>query len=125
MKPEIVTPNDLEGDETTPGIVRRPVFKTETTVMAQSFIEAETTTGWHHHGDRDAYGYMLEGQGVIEYGPEGRESFELRPPLFFHVPAGLVHRETVSPGQDAEVVVNFVGSGPVVVNVDGPESANE
>ena len=40
---------------------------------------------------------------------------------FFHVPAGLVHRD-LNPSKDRElVVVNIlVGSGPAVINVDSP-----
>lgn len=122
MTAEIVTPDELEADESTPGIVRKTVFRTGNNVMVQSHIAADTKTGWHHHGDRHAYGYMMQGHGVIEYGPGGRESLELSAPLFFHVSPGTVHREIISPDEDAVVVVSFVGSGPVAVNVEGPET---
>lgn len=120
MTVDLRTPGELTGEESTPGIVRQPIFETDRTVMARSRIERGTTTGWHHHGDRDAYGYLLAGGATIEYGPGGRERDELETPMFFHVPAGTVHRETVTSDEDATVVVNFVGSGPVVTNVDGP-----
>lgn len=120
MTVEVVGPEDLEADESTPGIVRRPVFHTDETVMAHSSIEAGTETGWHHHCDRDAYGYVLEGAGVIEFEDDGLERLEFAAPAFFHVPAGTVHRETITADRVAKVVVNFVGSGPVVENVEGP-----
>jgi quercetin dioxygenase-like cupin family protein len=122
MTVELRRPEEVSGEESTPGIVRKPIFRTERTVMAKSHIESGTSTGWHHHGDRDAYGYLLEGGGTIEYGPGGRERHELHAPMFFHVPAGTVHRETITSDDDAVVVVNFVGEGPVAINVDGPET---
>lgn len=120
MTVEIVTPGELAAEESTPGIVRETVFRTENNVMVQSHIDGGTTTGWHHHGDRHAYGYLLQGQAVIEFGPGGRESDELSAPCFFQVSPGTVHRELISPDEDAVVVVNFVGSGPVAVNMEGP-----
>lgn len=66
MSVEIVLPDEVEGDESTPGIVRKTVFETENNVMVYSQVAEDTTTGWHHHCDRHAYGYMLHGQGAIE-----------------------------------------------------------
>lgn len=122
MTVQIVAPDEVEADESTPGIVRKTVFQTENNVLVQSQIDGDTKTGWHHHGDRHAYGYMMQGHGVIEYGPAGRESRELNAPLFFHISPGTVHREVISPGEDAVVLVSFVGSGPVAVNLEGPEA---
>lgn len=120
MTVELVAPDELEGDESTPGIVRETVFRTENNVMVRSEIDAGTETGWHHHCDRHAYGYILAGEVVIEYGDEDPERREISAPMFFHIGPGKVHRETILPGEDAEVVVNFVGSGPLVENVEGP-----
>jgi quercetin dioxygenase-like cupin family protein len=119
---DLVDPDEIEGDESTPGIVRKILFETETNVMVRSHIDGGTTTGWHHHGDRHAYGYFERGHAVIEYGPEGNQSRELSAPRFFHISPGVVHRELISPDEDAAVVVSFVGSGPVVVNLDRPGS---
>jgi quercetin dioxygenase-like cupin family protein len=119
MSVEIVPPDELEGDESTPGIVRKTVFETDNNVMVYSRVAGNTTTGWHHHCDRHAYGYILQGQGAIEYGSGGSERFELSAPLFFHIPPGTVHREITD--TEMEVVVSFVGSGPLFENVEGPE----
>lgn len=116
--PEIVRPADLDAIETTPGIVRRVVFEHPELVMGQSTIARNTTTGWHHHGERDVYGYIVRGEGLFEYEDGGPISG--RGPAFFHVPAGTVHRETNTGDEEMVVAACFVGSGPVVVNVDDP-----
>jgi mannose-6-phosphate isomerase-like protein (cupin superfamily) len=120
MSVEIVPPDEVEGDESTPGIVRKTVFETDDNVMVYSRVAGDTTTGWHHHCDRHAYGYILRGQGAIEYGSGGSERLELDAPLCFHIPPRTVHREITE--TDTEVVVSFVGSGPLVENVEDPTS---
>lgn len=119
MSVEIISPDELDGDESTPGIVRKTVFETETNVMVHSVVQADTTTGWHHHCDRHAFGYAVRGQGAIEYGAERRDRLELDGPLCFHISPGTVHREITD--TEMEVVVCFVGAGPLVENVAGPE----
>ena len=120
MSVEIVQPAEVEGDESTPGIVRKTIFETDHNVMVYSRVAEDTTTGWHHHCDRHAYGYILHGQGVIEYGPDGSNRLELNAPLCFHISPRMVHREITK--TDMEVIVSFVGSGPLFENVEGPKS---
>lgn len=117
-----VSPDALDGEESTPGVVREPVFETGNNVMIRSRVDAGTTSGWHHHGERQAYGQLLQGTARVEYGPDGRETMTCSAGDFFTIEPGVVHRDIVEPGEDAIVVVSFVGSGPVVVNVDGPGS---
>lgn len=120
MTVELRSPEGLDGAKSTPCIVRYPIFETETTVMANSHIHPGTTTGSHHHGDRETYGHLLSGEATIEHGPEARERDDLQAPSFFHVHARPVHCETVTSDEAATVVVAFVGSGPVGTNGDGP-----
>lgn len=118
MSVEIITPDELEGDESTPGIVRKTVFERDNNVMVYSRVAENTTTGWHHHCDRHAYGYVLRGEGAIEY-RSGGDRLELNAPLFFNISPGTVHREITD--TEMEVVVSFVGAGPLFENVEGPE----
>jgi len=122
MTVEVVSPEEVAADESTPGVVRKTVFETENAVMVQSHIEGGTTTGWHSHGDRHVYGYIVEGAGAVEYGPDGDEPRECSAGEYFYIPPGTVHRDITPPDTDAVVLVCFVGSGPVVVNVDGPDA---
>lgn len=118
---QFVTPDAVEADESTPGLSRQVIFETDNTVMVKSSVESGTSTGWHHHCNRDAYGYLLTGRGSVEFGAAGNQHRELSAPLCFHIPPGSIHREIAE--TDMEVIVNFVGTGPLFENVDGPESA--
>lgn len=120
--PVAVTPDELEVADDTPGIERKVAFQTPETVMVEARVAGSVETGWHHHGDRHVFGYLVEGRAILEYGPGGRERLEGTAPGFFHIPPGVVHRD-VNPAEEEQlVIINFVGSGPLVVNVDGPEA---
>lgn len=118
MTTEFVRTDEIPADESTPGLSRQVVFQTDDNVMVKSSVESDTATGWHHHCERHAYGYIIKGRGVVESGPGGSERREVRAPLFFHISPGTIHREIAD--TDMEVVVNFVGSGPLFENVEGP-----
>lgn len=120
MTVEIVSPDELETDESTPGIARETVFETEHNVMVRSTVAGGTTTGWHHHGDRHAYGYVIEGSASVEYGPAGEQTDRASSGDFFYVAPGTVHRELNPTDEEAVVLVSFVGTGPLVENVEGP-----
>jgi uncharacterized RmlC-like cupin family protein len=84
--------------------------------------EPGMVSGWHHHGDYETSIYVVTGQVRMESGPGGGDVVEAGPGDFFYVPPGAVHREG-NPGDDeAHLIVVRAGSGPPVVNVDGPAS---
>lgn len=87
--------------------------------------EAALAGGWHHHGDRDSYIYVLRGALAIEFGPGGRERIEAGAGDFIFNPARMVHREITAPGDPAELFVVRVGPGPQNVNVDGTDPEAE
>jgi quercetin dioxygenase-like cupin family protein len=89
--------------------------------MVQSHIAGGTTSGWHRHGSRHAYGYVVEGTGALEYGPDS-DRRECGVGECFHIPPGTVHRDVNPTDEEIVVLVCFVGSGPVVVNVSGPDA---
>ena len=120
-EPAVVAPDELEAADDTPGIARKVAFQTEAAVLVQSRVAGGTESGWHHHGDRHVFGYLIDGRATLEYGPD-RERFEGAAPAFFHVPPGVVHRDLNPSDEEQLVVATFVGAGPLVVNVDGPDA---
>lgn len=80
-------------------------------------------SGWHHHDGWDTYIYVVSGRLRLEYGPGGSEAAEAQPGDFLHVPAHVIHREGNPSDEAAELVGFRVGTGEIVVNVDGPEPA--
>lgn len=118
----VITPDTVDADESTPGVARKTIAQTDRAVMIESHIAAGTTSGWHHHGDRAVFGYVVEGSGHVEYGPSGDQRLEASAGDYFSIAPGVVHRDVTPDEGDAVVLVCFVGTGPVVVNVDGPST---
>lgn len=83
-----------------------------------------TAGGWHHHGERDSYIFVIKGAIAIEFGPGGRERVEATAGSFIFNPAGLVHRETTNAAEPVEAFVVRVGSGPLNVNVEAPDDGH-
>src|SRR5207247_11116912 len=102
----------------TQGIRRDRAFEEEGVVVVRSQIAVGTISAWHHHGTRHLYGFLVSGRLLFDYGRDGKEAVELAPGDFFHIPAGLVHRDVNASPSEVAVVVNVsVGTGPAVVNV--------
>ena len=107
--------------DSTQGISRDKAFEEEDIVIGRSRVAGGVESGWHHHGKRDVYGYMVSGTLRFDFGKGGKSSVVANRRDFFHIPVGLVHRD-VNPDERKEaVVVNIMfGKGPPVVNVKGP-----
>lgn len=106
----------------TSGMDRREIIDAEGAWIGWVRTDAGFAGGWHHHGDRDSYIYVVKGELTMEYGIGGGESLIGRPGDVIFNPAHLVHRE-VTPGESVEALVIRLGTGPLNVNVDGPDSA--
>lgn len=118
-----VSPDALSAGAATPGVVREVAFDTKGAVLMRARADGGAISGWHHHGDRDVLGYVVRGRARFEFGPGGAESTDVEEGGFFHVPAGLVHRDVNPLEEPQEIVLSVVGTGPLVVNVEGPPSA--
>ncbi|MDP9067160.1 MAG: cupin domain-containing protein [Actinomycetota bacterium] len=106
----------------TPGMVREQAFVADGVWSGVVFTEPGMISGWHHHDEHDTYFYVAAGRALLEFGPGGSDKVDAGPGDFVHVPRRTVHRES-NPGEERSVLVGFrVGSGEVVVNVEGPES---
>jgi uncharacterized RmlC-like cupin family protein len=116
-----IAPDDLQTAPGYPGITREVAWATERAVQVRARAEGRAATGWHHHGDREVLGYLVRGVARFEFGPGGGETADVGEGGFFHVPSGLVHRDVNPTDVPQEFVLVFCGSGPLVVDVDGPE----
>jgi uncharacterized RmlC-like cupin family protein len=101
----------------TPGMVREEAVVVGDLWSGRVRTEAGAVSGWHHHGEHDTVIYVVAGAlrletatGVVQGDPGD----------FLHVPAHTVHRESNPTSQTSEAVLVRRGTGPVVVNVDGP-----
>jgi uncharacterized RmlC-like cupin family protein len=115
-----VSPDGLNAAAPTPGVLREIAFDTSRATLMRARAEGGAASGWHHHGDRDVLGYVVRGRARFEFGPGGKEATEVEEGGFFHVPAGLIHRDVNPLDAPQEIILAVVGDGPLVVNVDGP-----
>jgi quercetin dioxygenase-like cupin family protein len=116
-----VGPDGLPSAAPTPGLTRELAFDTEKGILTRVRAAGGVTSGWHHHGDRDVLGHVIRGRARFEFGPGGGEHTIVEEGGFFHIPAGLVHRDVNPDAEPQEMVISFVGTGSLVVNVDGPD----
>ena len=119
--PVVVGPGEARPGPATPGMERRELFAHEGRWAGWVRTDAGVAGGWHHHGDHDSYIYVLRGSLTIDFGPGGGDSVRATAGDFIFNPARLVHRETTSAGSDVEAFLVRVGTGPQLVNVDGPD----
>jgi quercetin dioxygenase-like cupin family protein len=115
-----VSSDELRAAAPTPGVLRELAFELPGATLMRARAEAGAASGWHHHGERDVLGHVVRGRARFEFGPGGTESTEVEEGGFFHVPAGLVHRDVNPLDEPQEIILAVVGDGPLVVNVDGP-----
>lgn len=108
-----------QADATT-GLVREEAIANETTWVGRVKAAPNRPSGWHHHGDYDTYFYVQSGRVRMEFGPGGEEAIEAGPGDFVHVPKHVIHREVNPADEEGAAILIRVGSGPPVVNVEGP-----
>jgi uncharacterized RmlC-like cupin family protein len=101
---------------------RRQLLDREDCWVGWVQTDAGLAGGWHHHGERDSYIYILRGRMTVEYGPGGVGRVTAVAGDFIYNPALMVHREVTAPDQPAELFVVRVGAGPQNFNVDGPDA---
>jgi uncharacterized RmlC-like cupin family protein len=118
----VVPLDGLRPGATTPGVTRELALETGAATVMRARAEGGARSGWHHHGAREVLGYVVAGRARFEFGPGGAESAEIEAGGFFHVPAGVVHRDINPLDGPQEIIMTVVGSGPLVINVDGPDT---
>jgi uncharacterized RmlC-like cupin family protein len=94
----------------------------ETDRMWAGFVRTAPgmVSGWHHHGAYETAIYVVSGSLRMESGPAGGDRLDAGPGDFLHVAPGAIHRESNPGDEESRVIVVRSGSGPAVVNVDGP-----
>lgn len=118
-----IRPEQLTEAAGTAGMTRREAVATPTMWSGLVETDPESMSGWHHHGEHDTIAYVIAGTVRIEFGPAGSHAVEAGTGDFLHVPAGVVHREGNPTNERGRIAVFRTGSGPPVINVDGPPAS--
>lgn len=112
-----VAADELTPGQPTPGMRREQAIILDGVWSGRVLTEPGSTSGWHHHGDHDTVAYVVRGVFRVE---TSTGVVDADPGDFVHVPAHTVHRESNPTERTAEVVLVRRGTGPIVINVDGP-----
>ncbi|HXF36686.1 MAG TPA: cupin domain-containing protein [Actinomycetota bacterium] len=107
----------------TPGMDRFTALDSARLWAGGARTDPGSVSGWHHHGDHESVIYVLSGALRMEFGPGGTETFDAGPGDFVFVGRGEIHREANPTDGPADLIVVRAGSGPSVVNVEGPSPA--
>jgi len=67
------------------------------------------------------FGYVIDGEGYVEWGTDEDQRRLARAGEFFWIPAGLVHRDVNPTDDEQDYVLWLTGSEPRTVPVDGPD----
>ena len=118
-----IIPNaELQSGPPTAGMLRNTAVESDGVWMGEVHAEPGAMSGWHHHGEHTTYGYVIAGHVHVDFGLGGQTSLDGGASDFFVVPPHTVHREgNVGDGEQVLVAIR-VGSGPTVINVDGPDA---
>ena len=119
----LIPPEARTAGHPTAGMVREEAMATSGLWAGLVRTAAGDVSGWHHHAAYETSIYVVSGRLRMESGPGGGEVLEAGPGDFLYVPPGAVHREANPGGDESRLVVVRAGSGPAVVNVDGPASS--
>ena len=122
-KIQVVNP-EQGGHKTKEGFNSRPIFESGTDHVGEIRISGGTTGGWHHHGKRTMYGYVVSGKANIEFGQKGQERAILSQGDFFLIPPGLVHRDVNPNREEAFILIFSIGPGPTSYEVSEPSSTS-
>ncbi|MFD9900965.1 cupin domain-containing protein [Mesorhizobium sp. NPDC059025] len=108
----------------TPGQNRKKALEAGNLWVGQCHVTAlDAPSQWHHHEEFDSVMYMLSGRIRVDFGMNGRESFEIGKGDYAFFPRRAIHRcQIIEGGNDVHYVFVRVGEGETVVNVEGPET---
>ena len=118
-----IGPADRRVADPTPGKHREQAVAVEGMWSGLVRTQPGVASGWHHHGDHDTVVYVVEGAVRIEFGPDGAQAADAAAGDFVHIPRHVVHRELNVGTVPSQEIVTRAGTGPLTVNVEGPQRA--
>jgi mannose-6-phosphate isomerase-like protein (cupin superfamily) len=115
--PRVAGPDDLVPTGQLKGLLRLTPFPDAPVQQVRGHADGAVESTWHHHGDNDVFGYVLDGQGYVAWGTGPDERALIRTGEFFYVPAGVVHRDVNPVDEPQDYLLWLTGSEPRTVPV--------
>jgi quercetin dioxygenase-like cupin family protein len=103
------------------GVGRRQVFESESGQVIEIRVTPGLTGGWHHHGKRTMYGFVVAGKFAMDFNPDQKERVVLSKGDFFLIPPELVHRDVNPNAEEATIMIFNIGPGPATIEAVGPK----
>ncbi len=97
-------------------VTRRTPFPNAPVRLVRGRSSGEIVSDWHHHGDSHVFGYVLTGDGYVEWGTGENERRLVDTGESFHIPPEFVHRDRSTSAGDQEYVLWLTGSKPWTVD---------
>lgn len=121
-EPAVAGPDELVPTVESSDLLRETPFPDDEVLLMRVRAAGGAAAGWHHHGDNVYFGYAVDGPSETEHGPAGESVARIEIGECFHVPPGLVHRDTNPTAEPHTGIIWLCGGEPWVVNVDSPAS---
>ena len=120
--PRVAGADDLVPTGMLKNLTRLTPFPDAPVQQVRGHATGQIESEWHHHGDNDVLGYVLRGEGYVEWGTGEGERELARAGDFFRVPAGVVHRDVNPSDEEQDYLLWLTGTEPRIEYVDGPGS---
>jgi mannose-6-phosphate isomerase-like protein (cupin superfamily) len=114
--------SDLASASELSSVNRETPFPDASIRMVRGHSDGEIVSEWHHHGDNHVFGFVMDGDGFVEWGTGDDEREPVETAGCFHIPPGFVHRDRSTSAGRQEYVLWLTGSEPRTVYVDAPSA---
>jgi uncharacterized RmlC-like cupin family protein len=123
VRPRVAGDADLVPTGMLKGLARLTPFPDAAVQQVRGHAAGAVESNWHHHGDNHVFGYVVEGEGYMEWGTGPGDRALVRTGECFHLPPGVVHRDVNPHDADQRYLLWLTGSEPRTVPVEGPPEA--
>lgn len=113
----VIRSDSVEEAESTPGVIRKSVFKNDDVHVIKGDVEGGNVSSWHRHPARQVCSYNISGDATIEFEEESYHTLRPETGDYIYIPASLIHRASAETGGQ-EAIAYFVGDGPLVENME-------
>ena len=118
VRPRIARDADLVPTGMLKNLTRLTPFPDAAVQQVRGHAAGAVESNWHHHGDNHVFGYVVEGEGYMEWGTGPNDRALVQAGECFHLSPELVHRDVNPRDADQRYLLWLTGSEPRTVPVE-------